>query len=71
MAEIHVREGESLENALKRFRREVKKSNIFSDSSASGPRRSERAQQSQASHRSRSGMKTAAKSRRGAGRRPP
>jgi small subunit ribosomal protein S21 len=31
MAEIHVREGESLENALKRFRREVKKSNIFSE----------------------------------------
>jgi small subunit ribosomal protein S21 len=31
MAEIHVREGESLENALKRFRREVKKSNIVSE----------------------------------------
>lgn len=31
MAEIHVREGESLESALKRFRREVKKSNIFSE----------------------------------------
>lgn len=31
MAEIHVRDGESLENALKRFRREVKKSNIFSE----------------------------------------
>lgn len=31
MAEVHVREGESLESALKRFRREVKKSNIFSE----------------------------------------
>ena len=31
MAEIHVREGESLENALKRFRREVKKSNNFTE----------------------------------------
>ena len=31
MAEIHLREGESLDNALKRFRREVKKSNIFSE----------------------------------------
>ena len=31
MAEVQVREGESLESALKRFRREVKKSNIFSE----------------------------------------
>lgn len=31
MAEVQVREGESLESALKRFRREVKKANVFSE----------------------------------------